>query len=327
MKKVSTVLLAGGFALCLLVQQSHAQLLHHWDFGFGANRLADSAGSLDLNYAPGEGAVTIDDNGTPEDTSDDIVQMGTASDIVFEPGYNGYGQAYRPFLVDAPSSSTAGAGLTGIGFTSPDQFTIETIVKAEAKTTGSAVNYIFQTRPGDDRGYYLVQDDCSDTESCGRGRVGVLGSIIGSDFGDAERAEEYEDGEWYYLAAAIDLTSTGGQAVADIYAANLSAGETTPNLIADDRTWSTGDPSSLAGATGIFGIGNFAIDRDGDGTPEASQEWFQGAIDYISVYDGLLDSNAVAGNLTARLAIPEPTSLALVCLSSLLLGTRRRMFC
>ena len=44
----------------------------------------------------------------------------------------------------------------------------------------------------------------------------------------------------------------------------------------------------LVGATGIFGIGNFALDRDRGGVAPASQEWFQGAIDYVAIYNGLL---------------------------------------
>jgi len=246
--------------------------------------------------------------------------MGEASDIVYEPGFNGFGQAYRPYYVDVSMSSTAGAGLTGTGFTSPNQFTIETIVRADGKTSGSAVNYIFQTRPGSDRGYYLIQDE----DNLGRTSIGGIGSIVGNNFGDVGIGAEYEnDGTWIYYALVIDLTSNAGQAVADVYAANLSAGDLAPTLILDDRTWNTANPSALAGVTGIFGIGNFAIDRDGVGVAEASQEWFQGAIDYVAIYNGLLSGSQLADNLTARI-VPEPSSITLLSLAGIVLLARRR---
>jgi len=320
MKKSGVIFLSAAVALVILGNSASAQLLHLWDFDV-ADPLADSAGSLDLTVAPGEGSVTTDDNGTPDDTSDDTVVMGTAGDISYEPGFMGIGQAYRPYYVDASVSSTAGAGLTGSGFTSPNQFTIEAIVKADAKTSGSAVNYIFQTRPGSDRGYYLIQDE----DNLSRTAVGGVGSIIGNNFGDVGIGAQYDsDGTWLYIAAAIDLTTNPGQAVADIYAADLSAGDTSPTLVLNDRTYNSADPSALAGATGIFGIGNFAIDRDADTVAEASQEWFQGAIDYVAIYDGLLGADDLQRNLDARF-VPEPASLLLVCLGGLAaFGLRRR---
>ena len=315
--KLPVGMLAVALAGLLAASGANAQL-HLWDFQGGpGNVLADKGtGGLDLGFAPGEGNV----GGV----------MGGGQDVVFETGWNGYSLAYRPYYVDSAQSSTAGAGLTGSNFTSPNQFTIEAIVKADAKTSGSAVNYIFQTRPGSDRGYYLVQDE----DNVGRTAIGGVGSIIGNNFGDAEIPGEYEnDGTWIYVAAAIDLTSNAGQAVADIYAVELPASigpgdpVPTPMLVADDRTWNTADPSALAGATGIFGIGNFAIDRGGDGVAEASQEWFQGAIDYVAIYDGLLTANELAGNLESRArAVPEPSTLALVGLAGVAcLAIRRRL--
>ncbi len=299
-KKLQTTqlpaILAASAAGLLAASPAHAALIHLWDFNAGSE-LEDSVGSLDLIEAPGEGDV----GGI----------LGTAGDIGYEPGYNGIGQAYRPFYVDPTQSSIAGAGLTGSGFTSPGQFTIETILKPDTKTTGSAVNYIFQTRPGSDRGYYFVQDDPTS-----------VGSIIGSSFGDYGEAATYDSGDWLYIAAVIDLTSTPGQASAQIYVANLTDGETVPTL-ALNKTWNTADPSSLAGATGIFGIGNFAIDRGGDGEAEASQEWFQGAIDYVSIHDTQLSSTDLENNLQARL-VPEPSVSIFAGFAAALAFVRRR---
>ena len=302
------LVLAGMVGVACIASQADAQPLHLWDFN-GPNHLDDKGtGGLNLNYAPGEGNV----GGV----------MGTAGDVALEPGYNGVGRAYRPFYVDASMSSTAGAGLTGSGFTSPNQFTIEAFVKADQKTSGSAVNYIFQTRPGSDRGYYFVQDE----DNAPGGASSGLGSIIGNNFGDAEIPVGHSDDEhWIFIAATIDLTSNAGQAVADIYAADVSAGGSLTQ-VATGRTWNTADPSTLAGATGIFGLGGFAIDRDGDTVAEASQEWFQGAIDYIAIYDGLLSRQDLESNLQARLSVPEPSAWVLFCVAAAGLGRvgRRR---
>ncbi|MCO6044479.1 PEP-CTERM sorting domain-containing protein [Aeoliella sp. ICT_H6.2] len=309
---VRQTILAALLVALFGVGTADATLLHQWLFqGPGDNVLKDSAGGLDLNYAPGEGNV----GGV----------MGKAYDVAFEKGFNDVTHAYRPYYVDVSQSSTAGAGLTGSGFTSPSQFTIEAIVKPDAKTSGSAVNYLFQTRPGSDRGYYLIQDE----DNLSGGSIGGIGSIIGNNFGDVAIGAEYDANDtWIYIAAVIDLTTSPGQAVADVYAANLSAGETTPTLILNDRTWNSADPSALAGATGIFGLGNFAIDRDGDSTAEASQEWFQGAIDYVAIYDELLTPADLADNLNARInLVPEPSTLALVGLAGVLGLCLRRSKC
>lgn len=300
--------IAGCFALAAFAfgpTRANAQLLHLWNFSENAE-LADLAGSADLNYAPGEGNVA------------DV--MGTAGDIVFEPGYGGVGQAYRPYYVDVSQSSTAGAGLTGSGFTSPNQFTIVALLKADQKTSGSAVNYIFQTRPGSDRGYYLVQDE----DNVPVGATSGVGSVIGNNFGDAGIAAGHTDDEhWFYIAAEIDLTSNPGQAVADVYLQDLTAGGVLTQVL-DDRTWNSANPSSLAGATGIFGIGNFAIDRNGDTFAEASQEWFQGSIDFIAIYDGLIGRGGIIDAFDLRLVTPEPTSAALALACVVMAAGHRR---
>lgn len=100
------------------------------------------------------------------------------------------------------------------------------------------------------------------------------------------------------MAAVVDL-SPPSTARADLYAANLSDGEMVPTLVADDYTWDTADPDSLTGNTAIFGIGDFAVTGVGD-VAESSREWFQGAIDDVAIYDGLLTPQELQVNLANR---------------------------
>lgn len=266
------------------VQLSHPDVLHLWDFEPG-DELVDSAGTADLLPAPGEGDV----GGI----------VGQPGDVIYEEGFLG-GQAYRPFYVDASASSTAGAGLTGSDFTTPALMTIEAVLRANGKTTGSAVNYIVQTRPGSDRGYFLIQD-----EPAAAG-AGAVGSVVGNNFGDLGLADYPTAGDWLFVALALDLTSPG-TAVGDLYVANLSDGETTPSLAVAGKVWNTDSPNTLVGTSGIFGIGNFAIDREGDGVAEASQEWFQGAIENVAIYASLLTPAELQSHLDALLeTCPSP---------------------
>ena len=315
---LSTAMLLGG-----LVGASHAQPIHLWDFNSGSE-LSATFGGLDLEPAVGPGTVDVNGDGS-------LLVGGEVGDIVYETGWDS--QAYRPYYVDPTVASNAGAGLVGDGFTTPagGQFTIEAVVKPDASSTVGPLSYIFQTRPAGDRGYYLAQDVPE-----GRTAAGSLGSVIGNSFSDRGTVDYANAGDWYYLAAAIDLTSNAGQATADIYLANLTAGDDSATLVLDDRTW--GYDGTLAGNTGIFGIGNFArrvsaleADDQDPSTPDVlvpaeSQEWFEGAIDYIAIYDGLVDVGGVA-SLREHIAgrtVPEPASLALLCLGGMCLAARRR---
>lgn len=305
--------LAVALACIVSVSTAHAQLLHLWEFSRG-QELEDSVGGLDLIVAPGEGEV------------DGV--FGTADDLTFEtvfvePSDQLY-DVYRPYYVDVSMSANAGVGLTGSGFTSPNQFTIEAVVRADRKSSDTDINYIFMTRPGRDRGYFLIQDE----DNAPSGAVSGLGTVIGGDFDDTGIPVGHaDDGHWFYIAASIDLTSHAGQAVADIYAADLSAQEFVVSQVASSRAWSTEDPSDLAGVTDVFGIGGFPIDREGDSVAEASLYWFEGAIDYIAIYNGILSQGQLQSNLDARLTgreIPEAATLALAWLSGIgMLGIRR----
>jgi hypothetical protein len=313
------------------VQQANGTLIHQWDFSGATDgsRLMDTAGSAHLQRVIGEFAVLDDGMGSVTEVARGTAGSveGQLSDVIFEPGFFG-GQAYRPYYINPAVSARAGAALTGAGpdFASPTQFTIEAVVKAGVKTTASAVNYIFQTRPGSDRGYYLVQDESGLT----RGDTLALGSIVGQAFGNIGHGELYNadtSEPWIYIAAVIDLSPIGAApnsepVTVSIYSANLSLGEATlTSFIKNDYV--TND--TLEGLTGIFGVGSFAVDRTGDGIPDFAQEFFQGAIDSVAIYSSLLDQATLQVHLDSLLAVPEPTSFALLGIAGVLATGRRRL--
>lgn len=321
------------------VQQANPTLIHQWDFegATDATRLLDTAGNAHLQRVTGEFAIGDGGLGNPIE-----VPLGTPgsvagqlSDIVFETGFNG-GQAYRPYIVNPAVTDRAGAGLTGAGpdFTTPIQFTIEAVLKPAEKTTSeatAAVQYIFQTRPGSDRGYYLIQDK----SGLAGGDTEAVGTIVGQSFGNPGLGRRYDTSEpWIYVAAVIDLSPIGATpfnelVTVNFYSANLSAGETTLSLFTKSD-FVTND--TLEGVAGIFGIGGFAVDRaalNTPGVPDYIQEMFQGAIDNVAVYNSLLDPQTLQLHLDSLRAeaVPAPTALALVLagLAAIPVTRRRRV--
>jgi hypothetical protein len=342
MKLLSFCLILGGLSLLALnsaahatgnllsqIQQGNPSLIHQWNFEGGTDlgRLQDAAGSAHLQRVIGEFAVLDDGMGNLTEVARGTPGSveGQLSDVTFEPGFFG-GQAFRPHLIAPAVTARAGAGLTGAGpdFTTPTQFTIEAVVKAGDKNSISAVNYIFQTRPGSDRGYYLVQDESGAT----RGDTEALGAVVGQAFANIGLGRTYDTSDpWIYIAAVIDLSPIGSApnnelVTVNMYSANLSLGETTLSLFTKSD-YVTND--TLEGLSGIFGVGSFAVERTGDGIPDFAQEFFQGAVDSMAVYSSLLDQQTLQVHLDNLLAVPEPTTFGLLGLAGLFMAGRRRL--
>jgi hypothetical protein len=299
-------------------QQNDSRLYNQWKFegSDDTTRLEDSKGSTDLVRTVR--VVTIDDGGTPDDTSDDTVLEGMPGDITFEPGIDPGSQAYRPSYVDETMSSAAGAGLTGTNWTVPDRLTVESVVRPDARTqTISDVTYIFETRPGGDRGYLLVQDN----EMLSRTGLGTLSTIFGNSFGNRAVSTEYstDGGEWFYFAATFDMTPAGS-ALVNTYVKNLTTDGPFLHPVVD-VSLTAGD--AIEGLAGNIGVGDFAVDRDGDQTTGAEevQEMFQGAIENLATYRGILSPDQLERHSRG---VPEPASLVLVSIGSLALLTLRR---
>jgi len=299
-------------------QQNDPRLYNQWKFegNDDSARLVDSKGSTDLVRTVR--VVTIDDGGTPDDTSDDTILEGLPGDITFETGIDATSQAYRPSYVDETQSSAAGAGLTGTNWTVPSRLTVESVVRPDARTqTISDVSYIFQTRPGGDRGYFLIQDD----ESLGRSDVGTLSTVFGSSFGNRAESTKYttDGGEWFYFAATFDMTPSGS-ALVNTYVKNLTTDGPFLHPVVD-MALSAGD--AIEGLAGNIGVGDFAVDRNGDQTTGAEevQEMFQGAIDNLATYNGILSFDQLERHSRG---VPEPASIVLLTISGLALALVRR---
>jgi hypothetical protein len=308
--------------------------LHQWKYegGDDSTRLADTKDSLDLVRVVGEGNV------------DGV--FGQLTDIVFEPGFDGNNQAYRPYNVDATVNANSGAGLIADGFTVQSMMTIEAVVKVGKKEGTSGQNYIFGGRPGADRLYLLTQRPGAATRDAGR-LLANVGNAFANPANEAYVVDPYTENNWYYVALTYDLSRPQDQgALVNGWYANLTSGGPLVHSVTDAVLALTNPGTSSVGLTNAFGVGNFPVvrtvqvpvlDENGDPvlddmgnpvtTPERrlfGQEFFQGAIDNLAIYNDKLSETALANSVNA-LRVPEPASVLLLALACLgLAGWRHR---
>jgi hypothetical protein len=295
-------------------QQNDSRLYNQWKFegSDDSTLLDDSKGATDLVRTVR--VVTLDDGGTPDDTSDDTILEGLPGDITFEPGIDPGSQAYRPSYADESVSATAGAGLTGTNWLVPTQLTVEAVVRPDAfpkdATSLSDVTYIFQTRPGNDRGYFLIQDN----ENLSRNGLGTLSTVFGNAFGNRAPSTEYttDGGEWFYFAATFDMTPAGS-AIVNTYVKNLTTDGPLLHPVVDVAL---AGADAIEGLAGNIGVGAFAVERDSNQTngAEEVQEYFKGAIENVATYRGILSPEALERHSRG---VPEPASLVLLACSGL----------
>jgi hypothetical protein len=325
-----------GTAQLEAAQDANPALIHQWKYegGSDATRLDDTKGSLNLIRVVGEGNV----GGV----------FGQLTDITFEPGFDGTNQAYRPYNVDATVNANSGAGLIADGFTVQSMMTIEAIVKPNTKAGTSGQNYIFGGRPGPDRLYFLTQRAGLQTRDNGR-LLANIGNAFANPANEANIASPYVDNNWYYIAATYDLSRPQAQgALVNGWVANLTTGGPLVQTVTDAvLTLTTPDPpnASSVGLTNAFGVGNFPVIRtvqvpvlddmgnpvlDDMGNPVTTperrlfgQEFFQGAIDNLAIYNTKFSSLEVGSNF-ARLSVPEPGTFVLVTIAGLAFSIVRR---
>ena len=228
---------------------------------------------------------------------------GDVNDIQFLPGFGGASQAYRP-ASDA-TNYRIGAGLNSISTTIPisSTVTVESVVQMDAYTlSNSNGSYVLSARPqpANGRAYFLRQLTGPDR----------LATTLGDTFGDLGGNIAYSAGDWYYLAMVASYDSGGNQSTVSWYYANLSAGETSLTAIGPDNTLFQGDWTGDA----QIGIGNFL---------NGTQEYMQGSVDNIALYNSNLDEATLQSHLEA-IYVPEPATLSLLALAVGLLAVVRR---
>jgi hypothetical protein len=231
----------------------------------------------------------------------------------YVPGFDGSSQAYRPGFSAANYQQGTGLNTVSTAVTISQTVTVEAVVLMDdfvaATTPGSGTAYILSARPqpNNNRAYFLRQGSPT-----GDDRVFTT---LGDTFADqVDIYNPYTVGDWYYIAMTADIT--GANSDVTVYGANLSQGETTLSPLASDNSLFQGDWSG----TSQVGIGNFL---------NGSQEFLQGAIDNVALYNSLLSQPTLQGHLDAIYApsaVPEPTS-GLVCglLGTVLAFRRRRL--
>jgi hypothetical protein len=229
---------------------------------------------------------------------------GDINNIQFVVGFDGVSQAYQPSF--DTSNYRIGAGLNTIStaVSISQTITVETVFQLDsyAAVSGTVSAYLLSARPAPSNGraYFMRQLETD-----------RLASTMGDTFGDQlDIISPYNEGDWYYVAMVASYNSGANQTTVDFYGANLSASETTLNLLASDSALFQGDWSG----TGQVGVGNFL---------NGTQEYLQGRIDNVALFNELLDPSTLQEHLDA-LYIPEPTTLSLLGLGSLALVMRRR---
>ena len=335
-------------------QNANANLVNQWKFegNDDAGRLDDSKGAQNLYRVAGVGG-TVDPDGDA-DTANSTTYTPSVNDIIFEPGYDNYSQAYRPSGIpvtvpnvpaDVPNGiegapgnivaqSRAGAGLATPQFLTPTMVTVEAVVKTNTFDSLNRFHYIFQSRMGGgaDRLYYLAQqipDSTRDGTSNIAAHVGTAAPLATT--ASPKVVQNADSNNWYYVAATYDLSTD--TAVMNAYSADLTNNGPLVQTVTNFNFVVNSASIATAANARPWGVGMFAIVTDtvagggvaGDGIFEATaaQEFYRGAIDNLALYNDKLSLQQLADNLAA-LRTPEPASLVLVALGGLALGLMRR---
>jgi hypothetical protein len=345
---ISSTALFSSTALAGLVQIEAAQsaspnLVNQWKFEGGSDttRLDDSKGAQDLSRVAGAGG-TVDPDGVAA-SGDEVTYTPSVNDIIFETGFDGASQAYRPagIPVSVPNmapngngnvvaQSRAGAGLATAMYQTPTKVTVEAVVKTNAFDSLNRFHYIMASRMGGgaDRLYYLAQqvpDSTRDGSSNISGHIGTAGLPAAT--ASPKIVANADTDNWYYVAATIDLSAT--PAVMNAYSANLTTGEPLTQTVTN-ATFAINTASIATAANARpWGVGMFPIVTE---TPAASgifvatggQEFFRGAIDNLAMYNEVLSVDALAEH-RRLLGVPEPTAaLLLLCGGLAAIGMRSR---
>ena len=340
-----------GYLSQLEGMQSSSGVLHQFKYeGASAATRQNNTGSANVELLTvagegGSGSNTVDPDMVPG-SGDEIVTpwsyaAGDVNLIRYEDGFDGPGvsQAYRPQEIMATSTFAAevlaqrrsGAGLYLPSFTTPSMMTVEGVIKPDlypetgGAGQGGSLHYVFQTRPGTPRGYYLAQQAPDGSRGVGGTMTAAVGNPFTSFANRPRIVGDYADPEhWYYIAVTYDLSNTAAPAVINSWYSDLTTGgpliQSQTNYAAPENIG-----AGLVGATGLGGVGLFV--RPATATlPILAQEFFAGWIDNLAIYGDKLTAAQVGRHYRALTipGVPEPASAVLLAIGSLAVAACRR---
>lgn len=221
---------------------------------------------------------------------------GSVDGIQYVPGFDDTSTAFQPHRID----NWNGAGLRGSPYHFPASgFTVEMLVRP-GPTNALGIAFIGPLWPN--RGYPLFQLD---------GHLQLASGNAAWSLDGARRlvVPNYAPDHWYYVA--VSMQHSGGNTLANAYAANLTAGDTTLTQTLANAL--------IPGTYSTAGT-DFAVGRS-----LHNQEPFFGLIDELAIYTAVLPQSTLQHHLSL-LWIPEPASAvpASMALCLLLLWRRRR---
>jgi len=272
-------------------------LIHHYTFeGAGlAERLADKVAS---------GAVDLQPRA--------YGSAGDAGQIVYALGLDHSTVALSPQRLSGAASGPGGAALASVADVAfPAALSVEALVRPELVESGGQTGFAVMAGgwTSAQRGYFIAQVEQHPDDA--------LATIIGDSLTESDNRREMLDslvpGHWYYVANTYQ--ADGSSTLIRSYLADVTAGETVLRpMLLDARASGSIPASAPLGIGALYHGGSF-------------QEAWSGSLDEVAFYNRVLGAAELQGHLDALYgaagAVPEPSTIALVAVGLLLLGSGR----
>lgn len=297
-RKVVVLAVVGTVLLACSLPEASAKMVHF--------RNEVSAESSLIHHYTFEGVNATERQADKKGTNNLVTHTagsGSAASIAYLPGFDGNSLAMQPHYIDVDN----GAGLqTSSGVALPNSgFTVELLISAGA-TPGTDVGYAVSGPLFPTRAYPLLQREGDFKVAAG-----------GANFSDGNALRDVTSGynvnDWYYVA--VTMQNSGANTLVNSYIASLTAGDTSLTQTLSNVVIS----GNYSTAANTLGIGKFAN----------STQPLNGLLDEVAIYDSVLGLATLNSHFDALIStppVPEPSSLLLLSLGSLVLvrSARRR---